>query len=380
MTEPVSRRPSPHRHVRGALAVLAALAVVACAKRSNDVLTKEDVERIIDERAAKIARDFVLGMKASASPSGSTSAAPRLSAPGESLEFLAKIDALMKDYRPEFTPIDDTTDRFRCVTSSSAKANPAIAKALAASVAHTEKAKAAREKKAEDFYASVYPIGFHYDSEWRTRKTKGSAATFACLEDDDFNDWTKAECDRAFSAKWTVVSPARPALFTYSNSETAPTNPPELMRRMESAGLPLPARFSCRVHDVAEEGDHVFIRCVSSAPLAAIVASGVLPAINVGDVISAPLAAVVGGEDGVLFKRFGGKMSWWSIVAEGPTITVDERASCPSLDDLATASTVASPPAAPPIAAPVAPAKKAAPPLSDADPDRRVIPVRRHGQ
>ena len=60
-----------------------------------------------------------------------------------------------------------------------------------------------------------------------------------------------------------LLTPGRDALFTYTNSATPPTQPPELKRRMDAAGVKAPLRFACRVEDVVREQERRTIKCGS---------------------------------------------------------------------------------------------------------------------
>ena len=133
---------------------------------------------------------------------------------------------------------------------------------------------------------------------------------------------------------WKVRSPGHPSsLFFYSNSETPPTQPPELMRRMDATGIKVPSRFACRVDDVVPEGGRNDVKCAARS----IRVTGTMPSVNVGDVVSVPLANTRRDPDGVLFKNVSSKSSGWVVDADGPTLTVDTAATCPTLDEVAAA-------------------------------------------
>jgi hypothetical protein len=92
--------------------------------------------------------------------------------------------------------------------------------------------------------------------------------------------------------------------------------------------------------------------------------SGSLGRINIGDVVSAPLADVKRDPDGVLFKDVASKTPAWTVDADGPTVTVDVAANCPTADEILAAGGVAPAPSASasaPEAASAAPTPAAAP-------------------
>lgn len=163
--------------------------------------------------------------------------------------------------------------------------------------------------------------------------------------------------------EWRARVPARPSVFLYSNSEKPPTDVPELMRRLSAAGLKLPARFSCRVEDVATVGARRSIAC-RGAVASEIRVSGPLGRINIGDVVSAPLVDVKRDPDGVLFKDVASKTPLWTVDADGSTVTVDVAASCPTADEILVAGGVSPTPSASasaPEASSAAPTPAAAP-------------------
>ena len=131
-----------------------------------------------------------------------------------------------------------------------------------------------------------------------------------------------------------MKSPGHPAWFLYANSETPPTQPPEMMRRMETGGVKAPARFSCRVEDVIPEGTAKSIRCSSSRVPVSLRIAGDVKAVNAGDLVSVPLAGTKRDPDGVLFKSNPMKNGGWIVDADAASLTVDAAATCPSMDEV----------------------------------------------
>lgn len=311
--------------------------------------TRGRVDRIIDERLAE------RGLAPLPVPSGSASVASSASAAASSASkppadpvaasasFLAKLDDLMKDYKPELSVVEDKSDVLRCITSDSAKNDPDAKKAVAALKSQNEAARQERTRKEREFYDSAYPLAFHYDLDWPTRMAKAIPGQYNCFNVTS-GRWTGSNVTQEMCAnspyanmadfEWRARVPGRPAVFLYSNSDTPPTQPPELMRRMDAAGIQMPARFSCRVEDVVQEQDHRSVKCHSSGPGAKIRVSGDLHAVNVGDVVSVPIASAKRDPDGVLFKNVTGKNVGWVVDADGPSLTVDSAATCPSTAEI----------------------------------------------
>jgi hypothetical protein len=102
---------------------------------------------------------------------------------------------------------------------------------------------------------------------------------------------------------------------------------------MEAVGVEPPERFACQVDDVMPDIDHKSLRC-RSAGVVNIRVSGTPPTINVGDVVSVPLAGVRRDPDGVLFKRVTGKNVGWIVDTDGAMLKVDVPAACPTLQEI----------------------------------------------
>ena len=174
----------------------------------------------------------------------------------------------MEDYAPI-----DKESLLRCVTSDALKSTPELKKA-------SESVQQERKRKAEEFYSTVYPLAFHYRPRLADPKGRGCCSdkremlgfVQKQVEDDRFNSF--ANC--AYRTQRRVpATPGHPAWFRYTGSDTAPTQPPELMHRMEAASIkPLP-RFSCLVDDVVSEKEHKTVKCVSSMTTASLRVTGV---------------------------------------------------------------------------------------------------------
>ncbi len=328
------------RWLAGALAV--GVAALGCKPGG---LTTEDVERLVDARLA--ARGI-----GAPSASGSSSANSASSAPSSedgpaaaSLKFLARLDKLMEDYAPT-----DKESLLRCVTSDALKSTPELKKA-------SESVQQERKRKAEEFYSTVYPLAFHYDLDWQTRGAK-SPPVFGCwvvttlaghsqtqATDGSWDNTTKPECSGkhtsgpawahdTFEYTWKVKQPEGQFVFRYTGIDKPPTQPPELMHRMEAASIkPLP-RFSCLVDDVVSEKEHKTVKCVSSMTTASLRITGELKPINTGDLVSVPLAATKRDPDGVLFKHDPRNKGDWVVDADAASLTVDAAATCPSMDEI----------------------------------------------
>jgi hypothetical protein len=349
----------PERVIRiaGAGLVLVALTTMA-------VLwpTQSRVDRIIDERLAE------RGLAPLPVPSGSASVASSASAvasssPGATSKtdpvaassvFLGRLDELMKDYKPELPVVEDKADVLRCITSE-ARNTPEVRQAVAALQGKADAAKLERKRREAEFYNALYPLAFHYDVDWQTRKGPAVSAAYGCW-DSAIGDFTLAsklgnatsqacaQLNKGYqdwqqhqTAVWKQMSASRAPLFVYSNSETPPSQPPELMRRMDAAGVKTPPRFACRVDDVLPGQDHHIIKCHSAgpaSPASSLRVLGILHPVNVGDVVSVPLAGTRRDPDGVLFKNVGGKAGGWVVDADAATLTTDVAATCPSMQDI----------------------------------------------
>jgi hypothetical protein len=224
-------------------------------------------------------------------------------------------------------------------------------KAMAAMKGRRDAVMKERQQKERDFYGALYPTAFHVDYDWATRGAKVPPAYGCWVEVQDGeagwakrNYLTQAACasveQRAASygqsatGTWKIRTPEGPFIYTYSQKSDPPTAPPELMRRMEDSGVKTPVRFSCRVADVVTDQSYKSINCPSSGSPSTIRVSGAIPALNVGDLVSVPLAGTKRDPDGVLFKSFGAKSGSWTVDADGATLTVDSAMACPSVAEM----------------------------------------------
>jgi hypothetical protein len=229
------------------------------------------LDRLIDKRLAE--RGLApLPIDAPSAGVETASANQRSASPDDpvaaSAAFLEALDGLMEDYKPSLPVAVDGTDILRCVTTEAASANEQIRKAKATLRKEIERSRQERRRKEREFYDSAYPLAFHIDLDWKTRLGKAVPPTYGCFcSEHGWHDSDESRCSFDLN-DWKVRSPGRPPLFLYSNSETPPSRPPELMSRMETAGIKLPARLSCRVDDVLVDSDHQTIRCGSSVETA----------------------------------------------------------------------------------------------------------------
>lgn len=315
--------------IRG-FAFAATFLVIGC----NNGPSKADIDKMIDARLAE--RGLVPAGSSTAAASGSASAvAAKTSAPTttkgaagpveESLAFLARLDELMKDYVPE-----DPSDLLRCVTSDAVKNNADLQKVAA--TLNQE-----RKRKESEFFGPLYALAFHYDLDWQTRKDPASPPVYGCwgtgwIDLSEYSDQGKSVCKGM--GDWKVKSQGHPAWFTYSRTETAPTRPPELMRRMEGAGIKVPGRFSCRVSDVVSDKDRTTVKCGQGSSAPRVRLNGAVKPVNSGDVVSVPLADAKRDPDGVLFKTAGTRNAAWIVDADAASVTVDAAATCPSIAEI----------------------------------------------
>jgi hypothetical protein len=95
--------------------------------------SKEEVDKLIDQRLAERGLAPLPSGSSSAVPAPSASSSP--SSPGNdpvntSAAFLARLDELMRDYRPALPVVEDKSDQFRCVTTDTANSNADVKKAM----------------------------------------------------------------------------------------------------------------------------------------------------------------------------------------------------------------------------------------------------------
>lgn len=328
--------------------LLAALAAASCTRTSND-----EVRRLVDERLVEVGIVPQLDASAPKSANSSLSSAVDADPVAASLAFLGHLDALMKDYRPSLPPVEDEGDILRCVTTEAAQSNAELTKAKATLNAHTAAAKKERARREDDFYKTIYPVAFRIDLDWRTRKTAPVPATWRCFNTSFNGYWdirvgtwapatgqfqTKEGCDNHYGFEWRQFTPARPAVYLYSNSETPPTRPPELMRRLETAKLAVPQRFSCRVADVTLLGERRLVKCHGTSTAALRLSGAPGSTLNVGDEVSVPLADTHRDPDGVLIRiPQPGSEAVWTVDADVATLRVDRAAKCPRVEEITSA-------------------------------------------
>ncbi len=348
------------RAIRGSLAAVCTVAcailpvLVGCSRG----LDKTELDGLVDERLAERGLAPLPSGSSSATAVSSTSSSPAALQRAStdpvraSMELVARLEELMKDYKPALPLVEDRSDRFRCVTTDSAASNPDIRRAMAAAKGRVDTARKERQKAEQDFYGPLYAAAFHVDYDWATRGAKVPPVYGCWVEVRDGDEgWakrnylTQATCAtvaaRAASygqlatGTWKIRTPEGPFIYTYSQKTEPPSAPPELMTRIEGAGFKLLARFSCRVDDVVTTADdRKSIRCASIGQSITIRVSGVVAPLNVGDVASVPLAGVRRDPDGVLFKTFAPKGDGWTVDADGTTLTVDTAATCPSIAEI----------------------------------------------
>lgn len=109
-------------------------------------------------------------------------------------------------------------------------------------------------------------------------------------------------------------------------SRTMPPRPPEMMLRMEAAGMRVPERFACRVEatnvGAKGAGKQLILGCRGSTPAYVEVAGEGLT-ISPGDEVSVPLRDAAHDPSGVLAKVGDGRS--WRIAASSETVRVDKR-------------------------------------------------------
>jgi hypothetical protein len=265
----------------------------------------------------------------------------------DSLAFLATLDKLMSGFVPDLPASANDTDVLRCVTTHALASDPKLKAAGQSLVAKREKAQKAREKRLRYLAA----LSFRIDLDWRTKKNVvpdvGACAGYEDLTNDH------DDCLQNTGGTWVIVVRGEPEGYLYSNDRVAPpVSPPELMVRMDSESIAIPARFSCRVEDVSDESmttlvagkvadvftqqSRRFSIIDCEAPRGRDVVlrvSGEMPNVNTGDIVSLPLANTRRPE-GVLLKTMGDEELRWTIDGDGSSLTIDKAAICPSVSDI----------------------------------------------
>ena len=301
--------------------------------------TKQDIERLVDQHLD--ARGVHAPEAASAAVTAAKPQAPKDIA-AETIAFLAHLEDLMRDFQPNIAPVEDASDAFRCITSDALVSNPELAKAKAALTGKIEAARREREQKVREFYAETYPVSFRIDYDWTTRKTEPVAPIFDCFNA-TAGRWTRGLNAESCALnpytgfvtfEWKPRIPGKPAHFLYSGGDSPPTTPPELMQRIDASKTQIPGRLGCRVSNVVIEKTGKIVSCESANTPFAIRTGNELPALNVGDLITAPLAGVHRDPDGVLSRRQRGKTYTWILDADAKSISIETKAQCPSVDEV----------------------------------------------
>jgi hypothetical protein len=204
-----------------------------------------------------------------------------------------------------------------------------------------------REKKLREAYA----LNFRVDYDWLTKK-RNIPAVMGCTD----GTFVNGQCYDDSVGPPIVRVPADLGKYVYSQSTTPPVGPTELMARVEKAGVPILARFFCRVENVTTETmtalapskvadeytltrqEFVVIDCESLRGLDSIIRiSGAPTKIAAGDVVSAPVAGVKRPE-GVLLKTMGERELRWTIDADAASVVVDRPAQCPTTTEILAAA------------------------------------------
>lgn len=346
-------------------ALLVAVPITGCGRAT----TQDEVSRMVDQRLAE--RGLAPAASASATPAAS-SAAPTDAAAG-SLAFLDQLETLMSGYKPEPPATHDTGDALRCVTTEAFEVDAKLREARSKLARRLDEAAKARADQERAFWTSVYPVAFRIDYDWQTRKTAEVPPVSGCFNtvvpnqggygpggNGFFPGWaprlkTQEECEGYGGGDfhWRVKVPGRPSVFLYSGTNDPPTAPPELMRRMTAAGTVTPRRFSCRVADAVPAPGRTTIKCEPREGGPQLRMAGESKRVNVGDLVSVPLADVKRDPDGVLLRvpvtqrastprstrsseDAGGPKGRfvWMIDADWSSATVEQPVSCPSIDEV----------------------------------------------
>lgn len=281
-----------------------------------------------------------------------------------SLAFLAMVDKLMDGFVPALPASADDTDVLRCVTTRALDSDPKLKAAGEKLVARRNKALKEREKRMQELYA----LSFRIDYDWQTKK-RDIVAVYACCDTPDGvqnagncdSSYSAGECQQAMGL-WAAIVPADIGKYLYTGSVQPPTTPPELMRRVQKAGLTIPARFSCRVDDettermvgltpsanadafVEKNQEFTIVDCTAPTGLDVVLRlSGAAPNLNSGDVVSVPFAIdatapgltlAVHRPDGVLLRTMGERRLRWTVDADATGLTIDVPAACPTVSDI----------------------------------------------
>ena len=260
------------------------------------------------------------------------------------MDFLASLDKVMADYQPVLPDEVDNTDLLRCTTEHEFSLDPDLKKGARGLQQQKRASTKERSKKARDFNRGKW-VQYRLDYGWEAREIS-RPARHACYSGGRWKDYlSRSTCSkwnrRRFlgqSWSWREKSPERPPIGVYSR-EVAPYKPPELMRRVQGAGIEVPERFKCKVEEAKPKGKEVRIYCKGDVAKGAYIrVPGAMNKVHKGDVISVPLKGSRREPDGVLQKKDGrvdGRTrKVWVLDADASTLQVDEPATCPSRDDI----------------------------------------------
>lgn len=248
-------------------------------------------------------------------------------------DFLAELDRLMSDYKPQLPEVRDDTDVLACVTEAGLAQNENLKAASSALYADVRKGQKAREEAERAFERRRW-LQYRFDMDWAKRiATKEIPPQEVCREDywGDYNCWvTPAKHLDAFGND----DYDRQGQHLYSRTETP--DKPELMKRVEAAGLAIPERFWCKVEQasVGQESDGwpLLVACKGNVT-SFITVRGDAPSVNIGDIVSVPLKDTAFDPMGVLAKVGDGRT--WQITATSDTLKLETPAECPSDETIA---------------------------------------------
>ncbi len=318
--------------MRTLLSAFLGLAVTGCGP------TDEEINQRIDERAAVIVEAKLVEAKLIQSEEerlAEEAAETAKPAWVRSMDFLAKLDELMADYQPVLPDEVDNTDVLRCVTNYEMSVDRDLKSGARTLVKQAEASERAREKEREDFERSKW-VQYRIDYLWEQRV--GTVAVNDCWLSDHYGpgapgpagcwwgcggpktcprsvcnycapcqqpcsmdncyEWSKDPSFPKYTPKirfygeeeapWHRYS--QEGTHRYSGSETPA--PPELMKRIESSGLDIPARFHCKVVDARVTSKHFLVECAGDNPSRTHIRFNAAPArmVHNGDVLSVAIA------------------------------------------------------------------------------------------
>ena len=295
-------------------------------------VNEDRVDEMIAERL--IAEKLIEPPPPEVEEGGVPAAEPQVDAAAESQAFLTKLDELMADYAPDLPEVQDAGDLLRCVTEDALKNDPALKGARRSLEKKRTASVRAREKATQKFRDEVVPLNYRIDYDWETRKSGGRPPVYGChiTYRNGKEKWleSQSECYWHVRQRGHAGQKVDPRRIRVPGVEAKPTygdGPPELMARIKAASIAVPAHFSCRVLEVSPKKQGRFVSCSEDS---GIVVKGDSARVNIGDLISVPLKDTKADPDGVLVK--GGES--WVVHAAGSALTVDEHASCPSVEEI----------------------------------------------